>query len=374
MNLHKKIEMTPLIVMVCTYSLRERNKWKDKFEEWIDRSKRLLHCKIHGYGSMEELLPRRRPHALQVVGDPQASLPQRLVQRVHHVLRRHVRRRAIQRPPRLRVRCHQHFLDVLLFRPCWRGPPACQHVGVHVHHLQLLLQQLQLRLQLPMPPAELLPPLPQQRLRGQQRLCFRSGALLHVLEVKQSFFRDVGGEIAGGDGERVVLGEEAGEGAGEVDEVVVGEEPRAEVRNGDSAAGVHQRVAALDGGAGREGEEDGRRLAGVGFEEPHSDVDAGGGGGGEGERALCAEEVGASAIVVGEVAGGEAEGGEGVGEGGEVVVDGPPGVVGVGKGGGATVGEGLGEELVHRRRRRRPLRSTTHGHEPIDRVTREDIY
>lgn len=81
----------------------------------------------------------------------------------------------------------------------------------------------------------------------------------------------------------------------------------------------------------------------------------------DGDGAIGLEQVGGAAVVVGEEGGLGVEGGEGVGEGHQVVADEPLDVLGVGQRRGATLGERRVEELVRvlraGRRRRRGRRS-----------------
>lgn len=177
-------------------------------------------------------------------------------------------------------------------------------------------------------------------------------------------FHDLGGlsglgvvDGARGDGEGRVLAEEVTERPYEVDEVVVREDPGPEIRDGNGAGGVDEGMARLDGRARREREEHGRRQVGVGLEEPDGDRETGGGGRCEGDGALGAEEGGATAVVVSEVAGGGSEGGERVGQGCEMLVDRPPGFLSVWKRSRSAVGERGRQVLVHRRGRRRPRKS-----------------
>jgi hypothetical protein len=148
---------------------------------------------------------------------------------------------------------------------------------------------------------------------------------------------------------------------GEVEEVGGGEDPGAEVwRAGDEARGNDEWVVGLDEHVAGRGEEDERRGARVGLGEPEDDGEVVNGARvGDGDGAVGLEQVRGAAVVVGEEGRPGVEGGEGVGEGDEVVADQPLDVLRVGERRWAPLGQRRVEELVRvlhagsRRRRRR---------------------
>lgn len=126
---------------------------------------KLRWSKLRGDGSVEELLPRRGSHTLQVNIKRNTSLPQRLIQRIHHVLRRHVRGHALHRRRRVSVRRLEHAVQARCRPPVVLRHPTLHHVAVHDQHLELLFQQLLLLLQSCQPAGDLRFPPFELRLR-----------------------------------------------------------------------------------------------------------------------------------------------------------------------------------------------------------------
>ncbi|KAF5469874.1 hypothetical protein F2P56_010432, partial [Juglans regia] len=147
--------------------------------------------------------------------------------------------------------------------------------------------------------------------------------------------------------ERWVTAEVEAETTNEVDKIGAGVDPVLEVRNGDDAGGVNERVGALDDHVAGGVDVDTGRVAGVGLHEPENDGDVVG----EtlerhGDGAFGLEKVDRTAVVMGEGSSFGFEGRAGGGKGEQVLADQPLGVLRVREGGGPSLGKDRAQELL----------------------------